>query len=353
MVTAVEASLSPATTIERYAPSSINRVFAAIERLPLGGWWIYPLMFVVLVAYYQVALWITGVRPVGSVTLDGIAGFVYGPYSLAALDVIVRVARTSIATFRPATGLSESDYDLRRYELVTIPSGRVWIAIAVGALVGVGTILYSPAGATTAYGESLSQVLTVVGPSAVFGYAMFAVAVYETLRILRQVDRLHREATALDLYDAGPLYAFSRLTVLIGIAYVFAGYYGLVANAAYQGSVLAISIVALSILLGVACFIVPLWGIHGRLTSEKDALMRGANLRAHTLQKELFHRVDGSTLSGVKDVTDALAGVHLTRDQIVKLPTWPWPPQVLRGFISAILLPVIVFILTRYVGAQL
>jgi hypothetical protein len=52
-------------------------------------------------------------------------------------------------------------------------------------------------------------------------------------------------------------------------------------------------------------------------------------------------------------VTDALSGVHATREQIGKLSTWPRPPQVLRGFISAILLPVVVFLITRYIGGQI
>ena len=63
--------------------------------------------------------------------------------------------------------------------------------------------------------------------------------------------------------------------------------------------------------------------------------------------------MDASSLPGVKDVTDALGGINATREQIARLPTWPWPPQVLRGFISAIALPVLVFLLSRYVGGQI
>jgi hypothetical protein len=48
-----------------------------------------------------------------------------------------------------------------------------------------------------------------------------------------------------------------------------------------------------------------------------------------------------------------LAGVYAARDQIGLLPMWPGPPQVLRGFLSAILLPVVVFLITRYVGTQI
>lgn len=56
---------------------------------------------------------------------------------------------------------------------------------------------------------------------------------------------------------------------------------------------------------------------------------------------------------GVKEVADAIGGIRATSEGIDKLPTWPWPPQVLRGFLSAVLLPVIVFFVTRYVGVQI
>jgi hypothetical protein len=107
------------------------------------------------------------------------------------------------------------------------------------------------------------------------------------------------------------------------------------------------------IALGAACFAVPLWGIHGRLVVAKDELVRGVNLRAQALQEELYRRVDASNLAGVRDVTDALIGIQATGAQIDRLPTWPWPPSVLRGFLSAILLPVAVFVITQYVGAQI
>lgn len=49
----------------------------------------------------------------------------------------------------------------------------------------------------------------------------------------------------------------------------------------------------------------------------------------------------------MKDVTDALAGLEVVRGTIERLPTWPWPPALLRGFLSAIILPVVVYLLTR------
>jgi hypothetical protein len=336
-----------------YPPSALNRLFAAIERLPLGGWWVYPLSYLALVAYHNVSLWFTGSRPVGSVSLDGLDGLAYGPYSLAAAHYFTRVAGRAIEVFRPASGLSDADYERRRYELTTLPAGRLWVALAFGVLVGLASVVFATPDALAPYGGTAQVALLVLGPAVLFGYAMFPVLAYQTIRQLREVERLHRDAPDLDLFDTAPIYAFSRLTALIGLALVFIGYYSLTVTATFQaGNVVSLAIVGGTVFVGVACFILPLWGIHGRLVAEKAKLARGVNLRGRTLQAELYRRVDASSLSGIKDVTDALGGIHATRDQIMRLPTWPWPPQVLRGFISAIALPVLVFLLSRYVGGQ-
>ena len=49
----------------------------------------------------------------------------------------------------------------------------------------------------------------------------------------------------------------------------------------------------------------------------------------------------------------ALAGMSDLRKRIVDLPTWPRRPQVLSGFLSALLLPVAVYLLTRAIASQL
>jgi hypothetical protein len=337
-----------------FEPSALNRFQAAVDRLPGGGWWIYPLLWAALVAYMHVFLWISGHLPVGSVAPDAIVGVVYGPYALAASHYLFKVAGRAIAAFRPASGWSDEQYARRRYEIGTLPAGRLWIPLGIGVVLAVGSVVYASADALAPYGGTVLVALAALGPAALYGYAAFPVVIWQTLRQLRLVEQIHREATAIDLADTAPIFAFSRLTVGFGLAFVVAGYYSLTVNAAFQaGNPVSVAIVASTILVGIACFIVPLWGIHGRLVAEKAGLVRGVNLRARLMQEELYRRVDAANLVGVKEVTDGLAGIYAARDQINRLPTWPWPPQVLRGFLSAILLPVIVFLITRYVGTQI
>jgi hypothetical protein len=343
--------LSSAPATVPYPSSALNRLFIAIERLPFGGWWVYLLLLVVLVAYYEVSLWVLGVTAVGSISVDGLTTLVYGPYIIAATHYLTNQAGHSMDAFRPASGLNDAEFAERRYELVTLPANRVWLPVLLGAIVGVAAFLPSTSEVLAPFGGTVRNALIVSGPSLILGYGFLGVAIYQTLRQLLRVERLHRDATAIDLYDTAPIYAFSRLTVQIGLTFAIAGYYALAVNGTFQaGNGVALAAVGASIAVGVACFIVPLWGIHGRLQANKAALLRGVNLRAQALQADLYARVDSSNLAGVKDVTDALNGINVTRELVAKLPTWPWPPQLLRGFITALLLPILVYLITRYVG---
>jgi hypothetical protein len=337
-----------------YAPSAINRLYSAIDRLPGGGWWIYPLAYLVLLAYHEAALWLTGSVPFGTLSLAGATGPIYGPYGLAILHIVFRAAGSAMDTFRPASGLSDAAFARRRYELVTLPAGRFGIILVIGAIVTAGSILSAPPESLAAYGRTREVAFFVLGPAAFLGYGITAVSTYASVRILALIHRLHVDATAVDPFDSAPIYAFSRVTSVVGLGYIFAAYYTYLFNFDFQtGNAFGIATLAGIVVLGAACFIVPLWGIHGRLAAEKVALVRAVTVRARALQEELYRRVDDSNLAGIKDVTDALNGVNATREQITRLPTWPWPPQVFRGFISAILLPVVVFLITRVVGTQI
>ena len=337
-----------------YVPSTLNRLIAAVERLPAQGWWIYALLLVALVLYHHGSLWLVGGLPVGSWSGDGLAALVYGPYLLFATHVNIRVATRAIAEFRPASGLSDAAYAQARYELTTLPAGTLWVPAAIGLLIAIGSLLSASDAAIAPYGGTRANAFIVFGPASVFGYVMAAVVSWAVARQLLRVNSLLRQASSLDLYDTAPIYAFSRLTGLVGVAVVFIAYYTYVANSAFQvGNVFSLSTIAAAIVGGLACFVLPLWGIHERLVTEKSALVRGANQRAEALQAQLYRRVDAGELEGIDSVTDAINGVIATRGLMDRLPTWPWPPEVLRGLVTAVLLPVVVYVITTVVGALL
>jgi hypothetical protein len=69
--------------------------------------------------------------------------------------------------------------------------------------------------------------------------------------------------------------------------------------------------------------------------------------RMRAVGAELYGNIDAGQLEPSKVISDTIAALRALRDQTGELPTWPWPPQLLRGFVSALLLPVIVYVLSR------
>lgn len=97
----------------------------------------------------------------------------------------------------------------------------------------------------------------------------------------------------------------------------------------------------------------PLWGIHDRLVSQKAAALLDVERRTTRLAAELFARIDAGDFAAAPSLNDTLTGLTALRERVERLPTWHWPPQLLRGFVSALLLPIVLFVVSRFVSMVL
>jgi len=341
-------------TATPYPPGAVSRFVAWVDRLPWHGWWVYPALAALLFLWGHGVLWVSGRLAIGEIDPLIVVGVAYGPFVLASLAYLNRVATRAIVAFWPATGWPEAERAAWTYRFVTTPGGYGRPSLIVGTVVAIGAYLGAPPSLPMA--DDVSRVLVAVAylPTLLMGYSMLPAGVVHIARQLRLVARIHREALAIDPFDRGPVYAFSRLTAQAGLVFLAVAYYSLTVNGSFQaGNVVSLASTGVAIVVGVACFVVPLWGIHGRLDDEKDLLLREVEARISRLGAEMYARIDAGEFEATKPVTEALAGTETLRDRIARLPTWPWPPQVVSGFASALLLPVIVFLVTRVLSSQI
>jgi hypothetical protein len=350
VATALAPEMSPAT----YRPAAVSRFLAWADTLPAHGWWLYPALALALIVYCHAVLWLSGSVPFGTFVSAAVIGVPYGPFALGALAYLNRVAARSVAAFWPASGWPDSDREAWTHRFVTTPAGYGWPCLVVGALLGVGSFLQSPAGSLAPSTASQTIVFIAFVPALVFGYAMLPAGVVHIGRQLRLVDRIHREARAIDPFDRVPVYAFSAFTARAGLVFLIIAYYSLTVNGAFQaGNAVSLAVVGAGLVVAAACFVLPLWGIHDRLGREKEALLREVEGRLNRLGQEMYRRIDAREFDGTKVVSEALAGVTALRERIARLPTWPWPPQLFRGFLTALLLPVIVYLISRLIGGRI
>ena len=302
---------------------------------------------IVLAGWAYAVLWRSGRIAAGTIDWNEIILVVYISFLLAAGIVGRRVARVAIRTFWPATGWLEDEQADWVYRFMAMPRRHEVIALGLGLVIAIPATLDAPQ-AILGPAEGRGAALLAYFPTFVAGYALSAIGVLLGARWLGHVAEIHREARAIDPFDREPIYAFSRLTVYISFVILVSTYYTLTLNAAFiNGTLPALVLMPVTTVLGVLAFIAPLWGIHGRLDHEKAMLLGEVDRRMRAVGAELYENIDAGKLEPSKTISDTIAALRALRDQIRELPTWPWSAQLLRGFVSALLLPIIVYVLSR------
>jgi hypothetical protein len=269
---------------------------------------------------------------------------------LALIHYLNSVARHALEDFRPAMEIDEAAYTRLRYELTTIPARGGLVTLGIGAILGILIVWATPAD----FGVfASSSVVTLIFEGVViasFGAATVVTLLYHTLRQLHLVSQIHRRATHLDLFQLAPVHAFSALTARTGIGLYFFSLFIIAADPAMTSHPVAIGVTAALVLVGTAAFVLPLNGMHRRLVEEKERLIAEANRRIVALIAKLHHQVDTDSLERSGELNSAMAALITERNLLDNISTWPWKPSTLRGFASSVMLPIVLWLITRYLG---
>lgn len=94
----------------------------------------------------------------------------------------------------------------------------------------------------------------------------------------------------------------------------------------------------------------PLTGVHRALQDQKDLLEDAAQGRLKSALEDMAREVDARDLSRADAWNKTLANLQAEGAILAKLPTWPWSTSTLRGFASAILLPIALLLAQQLVS---
>ena len=336
-------SQTAASLTQPYPPSWVDRILHWIGNLPIPAWVFYPLLLALEFLAVTVLTWLTGYKPFGAFEGFSSQVIVYNVAILGSIQLINHIATRAFESFRPALGLDEAEESRLKYKLTVMPPRPVWIWTAGGALFALIAEF-----SDTSWGVGIPTALFIlINLVGIISFALSGVAIYHTIWQLRMVSLIHTRATRIDLFQAAPLYAFSALTALTGAAFILSVYFNIVFDPATLTSAPLLALNGLSLVLAALCFILPLYGMHQRIAAEKGRLLNEANQRLETTRGKLYQSVDTQDLREADGLNKTLASLVSMRELIAKLPTWPWHPNLATGFITALLLPIIVWLITR------
>lgn len=325
-----------------YSPSWLNRLIDWIERQP-GPAWIYYVAGVLVMAFVlALGDLVTGSVPRMTSGTGAMIYALYPVYFVALMHYLDGQASLALQRFRPALSVSDGDYARLEYQLTTVPASGAWLATALAVPLGID---FSLGTETAPFSLARLPLLVLAVAFTVFTVACFAILAFHTIRQLRQVSELHREATMINLLQPQPAYAFSRLTSRVAIGVIVFFYFDFLVNPPTPGVALPyFTFTGIALLLIVAAFVLPLLGMHQRLAEEKARLAEGVNQEMEIVYRQLQEQVRSNAYGRVDQLEKSLSGVLRMREVIARLSTWPWQPETLRGLLAAVGLPIVIWL---------
>jgi hypothetical protein len=334
--------MEPTETELLYRPSWLDRFTDWIGTLPVPRWLVYLTIYLLLAAQGQLSEWAFGRTAWGELNTDQFLYHLFVAEVLFFYNYLNIDAKRALDEFRPLLKHSPEELDRIEFSLTTQPAGKVRIFTALGLIIG------------TYYAYSLEVMTREVAPLSfellysalgfILPMALALIFCYRIVRQLRIVSRLYESAPEIDLFNLNPVYALSNHTAKTGIIFLFLIYSNLLLSPGAIQIPTAMITTAIISILSLSAFILPLQGINRRLAREKKALLMEIHKRIRRAFNELNHDFDTNQFSRMSEREKSIASLERQKAYVEKIPTWPWQPTTMRGFVSALLLPIAIWI---------
>jgi hypothetical protein len=333
-----------------YAPSWLDRIQDGVRRLPVPYPVIYLVAGLLLGLGRNIVGWVDGSYPVGTFFRVHVLDGLFPLYFAFVIHLLDDMAGHALSDYR-AKLTANATFEQLHFRLTTMPAvASLLIGIAaftVGALYEF--VLFSPTDIQVSkYFTSPTATVIDSALSGLSGLMMIMFA-FHTIHQLRTISRIYTENTKVSIFDIGALYALSRVTAVTALALLLFSY---VYIAVYSGgqiySVSNAIVLGIILLVAVLTFVVPLWGAHRLLQREKSHRLSEAGRRLEAASDSLHDRVDAIDYSDEADhIRSAIDALIQERGVITKASTWPWEPEAVRAVITAVLLPIVIWIVTQ------
>lgn len=322
-----------------YAPSWMDRFNAWVTRLPGPSWSYYVGMGLVLLFAQVAALWGEGAYPVGTIIPSHTFIACIIPLLLWLCLHLDRRAGEALKTVRPAMKASEEEFARLGYEVTTLPARSALLASLAGVafILLVNLLLGTSRGFDDLAGFPISR--NVIYWMYVSSWWFIAAFLYHTVHQLRTINLIYTRHTRVVLLRLTPLYALSSLTALTAVSLAAITYGWIALNPGLSTEPISWAIVVPITGLAIATFVWPLLGIHRLLVEEKGRLLDECSLRLEAIIAELHDRVDSERLEGMDDLNKTIASLEIELNLLEGIPTWPWQPETVRLLITALALP--------------
>jgi hypothetical protein len=337
------------TTTEKFKerpfkPSFIDRSQNWIETLRVPPWVFYAALGMVFVLAQILFLLLEGgmnlevLLPI--ILFNGLAvAFVLG-----LLHYLDNQAVASLKSMKPVLDMTESEFDEYEYRISTM---RSLPPLIIGILL-VALLLFSEIWIVPVRYAAMEQMPIFTVVYHVFdklAAVVMGIFMYHTYVQLRVVGAVNSKHVRVNLFNLGPLRAFSRLTAVTAVGLVFGVYGWMAINPDLLVTLSAIlSIVSITI-LSTLVFVLPLYGVHTLMVKAKEKELHDIDLRFESVFSKFNKGLAEDDDAAVERHSGKIASLEIQRRRVEAIPTWPWRPETGRIALTMIAIPLIMTVI--------
>ncbi|HAV75875.1 MAG TPA: hypothetical protein DCX53_00830 [Anaerolineae bacterium] len=332
------------TNQKHYPPSFIDRIKRYVQHLPLHYGLTYLLLLILLALAFHLIAWQEGWLPAPQFSPVLLLFPTWILIPLAFITYLDTIATEAFKRFSILLNISSEAREQLKYEFTVMPARNVIINSLVWS--GIFNIYWFEAfdGIADIYqlGSMSINILYFFG---LFSFFIGGNIYYHTFRQLILVHRTVSKVDRFDLFHLEPVYAFSILTSRTGICWIILSTLSVLFGPLDILTFQVFVTLSVQIALALAAFFLPLRVVYLRLTAEKFQQLTSLDLRIKETIARLHESVDHKNYADIEKFSVALTGLATESEILTKIPTLPWRPGLLTGFLSVVVLPLLLFLL--------
>lgn len=315
-----------------------------VKGLPVPYGVTYLTFFILVGVFNLLVSWADGWLPVYTFSPIVFLFPLWFCFPLAIMTYLESVAVKALHDFRPLLKVSNETILQREYEFTTMPQKSVVLSSVFWGIVFVVSVPFT---FTTFFvglhvGMLGTVILVVEG---LITYLTGSAIYYHTIRQLRLVNETVNMVQHFNLFRLEPVYAFSVVTSRTAIAWALLIALTQLIFPFQLAPIPTFALLVVQTLLAVLAFALPLRIVNQRLVAEKRKLLEEHQQRVESTLARLHRRIDEDAGGELPESNNAITALNAERDLLEKIPTWPWRARLFTGFLSVMVLPIVVFII--------
>ena len=328
--------------------SWVDKMIIWMDRQPIPLWLLYILITIAAQLLFNIPFWIDGSVPIWKNVILTSIFFPMVALGLGFYHFLGRTGEKALQEFRPLLNMSEEEFERINYSLNYLPSWANWVVLIWGI---VGSIPYVFQSSNT-FGEIIPKSnlpLITVFIASVISIIPVLGLIIRIIRQVRIVNDLHHKAENIKLLHLFSAHSFAKLTASTGGGFII-----FLSMAILYNPTLITGANMIGTFFGLICailiFVIPLISMRDRLEIEKQfQLKKISDLLQMTLD-QVNETVGSKKASNISEIRLRMSALIEERELVEKISTWPWNTGTIRGFVSTLVIPILLWFITNYLG---